>query len=301
MEAHEPTNRMLTIVIITLSIVGFVSLLVVRLISTATLRQTLEGFGVAVHKVTNSAKEIERKTFHVMGLLVPLCHLLLLDSEFSQDFCAGLCWCITICGWTFEILRLSFASVRQRVKSSFMGNILREKEQNQLTGSVFFALGCTLSISFFPPGVAMASILFLVLGDMAAALIGVSFGGDMSRMRIGRQGKKSIEGSAAMFFVCFGVGCLVFNEVHLSEYAVFVAALIATLTELYEPFGLNDNLTIPVVTSLALTWGLMRIQSCTNEPIQMSYQIPPVWATIYNRTITYERALSEYERVHMRL
>ena len=71
MEAHEPTNRMLTIVIITLSIVGFVSLLVVRLISTATLRQTLEGFGVAVHKVTNSAKEIERKTFHVMGLLVP--------------------------------------------------------------------------------------------------------------------------------------------------------------------------------------------------------------------------------------
>lgn len=43
----------------------------------------------------------------------------------------------------------------------------------------------------------MASILFLVLGDMTAAIIGVSFGGDaLGKLRLGREGKKSLEGCA---------------------------------------------------------------------------------------------------------
>ena len=57
-----------------------------------------------------------------------------------------------------------------------------------------------------PPSIAMASTLFLVLGDMTAALVGVSFGGEVSAIKLGRTGKKSIEGSVAMFAVCFLVG-----------------------------------------------------------------------------------------------
>jgi len=285
MEQHEPSYRMLTMVIIVMATSGFLSLLVVKMVSASTLRQTLESIGVAVHKVTNAAKEIERKTFHVCGLLVPLSHLLLLDSGFSHQFCAGLCWIITACGWTFELFRLGFPSVRQTVKDSFMGRILREKEHNQVTGSVFFSLGCTLAISLFPPGVAMTSILFLVVGDMSAALIGVSFGGDVCRTKIGRQGKKSIEGSVAMFLICFVIGCIVYNEIHLREYAVFVAALVATLTELYEPFGLNDNLTIPVFTSFSLTWALMRIDSCTRGPVDIFRYMPGIWEQLYNQTL----------------
>jgi hypothetical protein len=37
-------------------------------------------------------------------------------------------------------------------------------------------------------------------------------------------------------------------------------ALTATLTELHEPFGLNDNLTIPIFSSLAMQWAFSRIQ-----------------------------------------
>ena len=101
--SHEPSYRMLTIVIVALACSGFLSLLVVRLISASTLRQTLEAIGVAVHKVTNAAKEIERKTFHICGLMVPLVHMTLLDNDFSHSFCSGLCWAITIFGWTFEV------------------------------------------------------------------------------------------------------------------------------------------------------------------------------------------------------
>ena len=62
----------------------------------------------------------------------------------------------------------------------------------------------------------MAAILFLVLGDMVAAIVGVSFGGDaLGKLKLGREGKKSLEGSLAMFFVCFFVGSTIFAHVRL--------------------------------------------------------------------------------------
>jgi hypothetical protein len=93
--------------------------------------------------------------------------------------------------------------------------------------------------------VSSCAIIFLVLGDMAAALIGVSFGGEVASLKLGREGKKSVEGSLAMFCVCFLVAMVFFWDVQLSEYAAVVAAATATLTELYEPLLLDDNLTIP--------------------------------------------------------
>ena len=109
----------------------------------------------------------------------------------------------------------------------------------------------------------MASILFLVLGDMTAAIIGVSFGGDaLGTLKLGREGKKSLEGSLAMFFVCFLVGSTIFTHVRLREYPVFFGALVATLTELHEPLRLNDNLTIPVFSSIAMQLAFQRVATC---------------------------------------
>ena len=81
-------------------------------------------------------------------------------------------------------------------------------------------------------------------------------------MKLGREGKKSLEGSLAMFCVCFTVGCTIFAPIRLREYPIFFGALTATLTELYEPFQLNDNLTIPVLSSLAMQLAFSRIQLC---------------------------------------
>jgi len=111
----------------------------------------------------------------------------------------------------------------------------------------------------------MTSILFLVLGDMSAALIGRSFGGDVVVVKLGREGKKSVEGSMAMFITCCIIGFTMFSTVHLREYPVIIGAAVATITELYEPFGLNDNLTIPLLSSLALTWGFARVHNCERE------------------------------------
>lgn len=217
----------------------------------------LRKWGVPLNHIKRAMREIERKTFHLCGLLVPLCHLMLLRHGWRYTDCVKLCWCITLIGWAGDFARLRVPIIERNWP---LRSILREHEKKQLTGGCYFSLGCTLSISLSPPSVAMASILFLVLGDMSAAIIGVAYGGEVAHVKLGRKGKKSLEGSVAMFLVCFTVGCIVFLSVPLREYAVAIAAIVATLTELHEPFGLNDNLTIPVFSALALQFGLLRVR-----------------------------------------
>ena len=130
-----------------------------------------------------------------------------------------------------DLSRLHIPFVRRNWPLS---GILREKEQTQLTGGCFFSLGCTLAINLFSAPTATASICFLVVGDMCAALSGVAFGGDTCVVKLGREGKKSLEGSVAMFCACFG-GHVHFSRGAGPEYAVFFGALVATLVELWNP------------------------------------------------------------------
>ena len=208
-------------------------------------------------------RELERKTFHLCGLLVPLIHLALLEGGFRQRTCIIIAWAITSVGWSADLARLHIPFVARHWP---LQTILRDHEHEQLTGGCYFSLGCTLAMTVSPPDVSSCAIIFLVLGDMAAALIGVSFGGEVASLKLGREGKKSVEGSLAMFCVCFLVAMVFFWDVQLSEYAAVVAAATATLTELYEPLLLDDNLTIPFFSALALQVALYRVRCppCAN-------------------------------------
>eukprot|EP00937_MAST-01D_sp_MAST-1D-sp2_P003977 g3977.t1 len=223
--------------------------------------------GVAIAKVRRAAREIERKTFHLCGLLVPGVYQTLLVHSASRGTCRGICVALTSLAWIFDLLRISNPRINDWFKRTPFGKLMRKKEHNQLAGGCYFSLGCTLAICCFPPAIAICSIMFLVLGDMSAALIGVGFGGETVVLKLGREGKKSAEGSIAMFITCFAVGMFVFSNVYLSEYAVVVGSLVATLVELYEPFGVNDNLTIPSLSGVALTWGFARIHQCSMRTI----------------------------------
>jgi len=255
---EQPSNRFLLNLLLLLSLVSLAGTLAFK-----GLRRPdafLEACGVNVRKVQRTMKEIDRKMFHLATLLVPLIHQSLLNLGWSNDDCVNLCWVITISGWTADVSRVYGPGWIQR--NWPMQHILRAKERNQLTGSCFLALGCTLTMAISPPSITMASILFLVLGDLSAAIVGVSFGKETVSLKLGREGKKSAEGSVAMLLVCFTIGCATFFNVELREYPVAIGAIVATLTELIEPFGINDNLTIPLFSSIALQYGFSRISSC---------------------------------------
>ena len=183
---------------------------------TLSLNDFLRECGVKATRVKRAASEIERKAFHICGLLVPTVHLILLEAGLSNRACANICWAITITGWIADVARLYIPAVARNWPGR---SILRAQEHTQLTGGCYFSLGCTLSIALSPPSCAMASIIFLVLGDMSAAIIGVSFGGETVSLKLGRSGKKSLEGSIAMFTVCFVTGCIIFVGVECARCA----------------------------------------------------------------------------------
>ena len=99
----------------------------------------------------------------------------------------------------------------------------------------------------------MASSVYLVLGDMTAAIIGISYG----HLRL--PSGKSVEGSMAMWIVCLLVGTVVFWHVRLSEYPVVVGATVATMSELLLGGVVDDNLCIPLCSALALHLSFQRI------------------------------------------
>eukprot|EP00931_Biecheleriopsis_adriatica_P080256 TRINITY_DN53610_c0_g1_i1.p1 TRINITY_DN53610_c0_g1~~TRINITY_DN53610_c0_g1_i1.p1 ORF type:complete len:285 (+),score=43.15 TRINITY_DN53610_c0_g1_i1:84-938(+) len=254
-----PSEPFLTVYMILLSLCALVFGVTIRSLRPQAMRQLLQDAGVALHKVAKTASEIERKIFHLCGLLVPLIYQILLTQGVDRSLCVGLCWSITLVGAGSDFARIHVPFVRDNWP---LKSILRDQEQNSLCGGSYFSLGCTLAIHLFAPVIAMTSIIFLVMGDLSAALIGRSFGQTVCSMKIGPGRKKSVEGSAAMFMVCLVFGCTIFSQIHLREYAVVIGALAATLTELYEPFGVNDNVTIPILSGVALTFGFARTYSC---------------------------------------
>jgi len=236
----------------TWTVVSSVFLLLVILLSIAnatarrTLRAYLTSMGVSVKRVPKVMKELKRKGWHFAGLLVPGIYLLGLKYTdwFTQTIAI---YILTLCTggfFIFECFRLYVPVVQAYVHTKF-ATVLREKEKTTFTGIFFFLLGCTTAVCLFSPPIAIAAISFLIIGDFMAALIGISFG----RTRIG---KKSLEGSVACFSSCFLICYMIFFGIKFAEQLSFWGAIAAAVTELFNPSFIDDNLSIPIMSGLAM-------------------------------------------------
>jgi len=147
-----------------------------------------------------------------------------------------------------EGLRLRVPSVNRFVYRRF-GWLMRRSEYRSVTGAGYYLLGAFLAVALFSPTIAIAALLFLIFGDFAAALVGTAMG----KIRLFAQ--KSLEGSLACFAICFVVGLALFWRVR-PDWSIGVrlalsGAIAATLAEVL-PWKLNDNLTIPLLSGLAV-------------------------------------------------
>jgi diacylglycerol kinase (CTP) len=260
---EEPSSSHVLSVLLVLIFFGGLSAAFLKSLGAGQLQEMLSDYKVNLKKIARTVVELERKTFHMTGLFVPATYELAMRYHFSKSDFVAVAWMCTLIAWSIDVLRLYLGRTAEKTfPFTLLYGFIREKERRQLCGTSFFSLGCTVAITLFPPAVASVGIMWLVIGDMSAALIGVAFGGDVAAVKLGREGKKSVEGSVAMFLACMVVGMWAFSEVYMAEYAIVVGSLVATLVELYEPLGLNDNLTIPVSSCFALEWALARIRSC---------------------------------------
>jgi len=116
-----------------------------------------------------------------------------------------------------------------------LAGLFRPREKGRLSGSSYILLSALLGTVFFQREVATLSLVYVVVGDVAAALMGRRFG----RHRLF---DKSWEGSIAFFLACFAFFPVVPGLTFLAK---FLAAILATILEVL-PLKLDDNLTVPL-------------------------------------------------------
>jgi len=179
-----------------------------------------------------TGQSIWRNLFHFSGIVIPISYLLV-----GKSVALGVTTSLFCLLLVTEFLRMT-----GRLQLEAVGNFLKEKERNRPTGSVFYMFAALLTILLFSEEVATCSLFILCVSDPLSSLAGRRLG---KHPLLG----KSVEGVLTFFFssliilTLFSIGLL---------FAVF-AASIATLTELFTPEFLDDNLTIPIITGTALT------------------------------------------------
>jgi dolichol kinase len=139
-----------------------------------------------------------------------------------------------------DLARLLHPGLR-RWSARRLGGALRAGEHAGLI-SVHYLTGAAVVLSLaLPAALAALALANLVVGDAVAAIVGRRWG----RHRLGR---KTVEGSAACFLACFGVGWGWMPERPLLALA---AALTSTAIEAL-PLPVDDNWSVPLVTGAVL-------------------------------------------------
>ena len=179
------------------------------------------------HKLKN---EIIRKLFHLME--IPL----LLGYSVIRYVWSEQVAIFVLTAMLLILLEVEYVRLEMKPKIPQMLALLRRKERNNVTGTVFFIIGTIIAFAVFDYGIAMLALLLTVFGDLFSALIGIKWG----KHKIFRN--KTAEGFAGGFAVNLLVGLLFLPQFPLIFIPMaFVASFVELITN-----KLDDNLTVPL-------------------------------------------------------
>ena len=183
-----------------------------------------------------AASEGGRKLVHLGSSVLPLGYWIA-----GRDTAVVVLFFLAIAMIGIEIARI-YTTRGRRIYQRFLGSVTRPTEERRPTGATYVFIGAFLAAILFKPVVAILSMLFMSVGDSAAAFVGQRYG----RIPIG---KKSLEGTLACFFACL----LLTLPSGLTLPLAVTGAAVAAITELIPKPLLNDNLAIPVFSGAAMT------------------------------------------------
>ncbi|HEX68068.1 MAG TPA: hypothetical protein ENG13_03270 [bacterium] len=191
-------------------------------------------------------KKVHRNLYHLLvGILFPLGYHFAHTKLWPSIF-VGFLLLLMLVFETTRFLKPGFNKwVFEHVKA-----LVKESEKTQPTGTTFFLTSVLATIIFFPKYIAVASLTFLALGDVAAACVGEKWG------KI-KMFHKSLEGTLTFFGVSVIAGWLLhFLYPQLTLPLILWGSLTAAVVEVL-PLPVDDNFSIPLITSFVM-WLLAK-------------------------------------------
>jgi len=189
---------------------------------------------------------LTRSLFHAASGLTAVAAIALLADRRWLIAIAAPWFCFA---WTSELLRRRFRGANLRLMR-MLGPIAHPHEWHKVNSATWFISALLLLSSLSPLRSAAVGCAVLALGDPAAALVGRRWGRRKSAQN------RTLEGALA--FVAVGtLASLAVLQVMPGTSAphlllALTAGVVGALTELYSG-RVDDNLSIPVVTAIAVT------------------------------------------------
>lgn len=209
-------------------------------------------FGRNIKKRSFASRQdlhLARKLWHFSGGGLGLFLYFIFDS-FPVKAIGIFCLVFSITFFGLDILRFRNQKFN-KVFCKLFRPILRDSEVSSFAGHSYYLLGVGISMIFFQENIAVLSILFLVFADPLSSLVGGLYGKEKFIKN------KSIEGCLTCAVVCYSLAFFYMRSLGIDhEYLLafcLLSALVGTISELVSGFGIDDNLTIPVISGAAMT------------------------------------------------
>lgn len=182
--------------------------------------------------------EAPRKAIHLSALSIPIGLLYVPEAPAR----------LVLMGIAVALLGVDLAKIHQpRLRSyfrQFFGHLIRRHEITDVTGSTYLVVSALVVSYLFEREVAAAALVFLVIGDTLAAMVGKAWG----RTRVF---DKTLEGFLAGWISSFLVAWGLVPALGIGP--LIAAAFVASVIEIL-PIPVDDNFRIPLVAGLVLEW-----------------------------------------------
>jgi dolichol kinase len=197
--------------------------------------------------------EFRRKAIHLFALTIPIGYFLLPKTPsllILSPFVAG--------AIMIDIVRLRKLPLHGFL-NRLLGPVLRDHEEEDFAGASYILSASFLSILLFHKSVAMAAISFIILGDIAAALIGRRFGKtkipwSLTKVNPFGNDRKSLEGSLSCLLMCLVVAVVVPQLPQVQQLPLWIFIVGAVTATVAEGISLpiNDNFSVPLLSGLCM-------------------------------------------------
>ncbi len=219
--------------------------------NTSTQNLELDALSMGYDLKKRSELHLARKVWHMesVGMMAAIYAF---ASERTSLTILAVSWLVFV---PLDILRHFYPALNELLVHIFRP-ILRDSELNKVAGTSYLLTGVGIIVFIFQREVVLLTLLFLAFADPIASYFGIKFGKDKLF------GHKSLQGTLAAFFVCAIVSFafLYAHNILMDRWVIvsLLAGFIGAMAELIPIFKLDDNLTLPLLSSTFL-WVLFSL------------------------------------------